>query len=162
MLCRSHRFGYEDHRTMTKFTEAEVRNISEKAGYEVAQDFGGKSKVPLALSAGEELMALMIDAFNVQEPVREYRFHAKRRWRFDFAWPDAKFAVEVEGLTREGGRHQRFGGFEKDCEKYEAAMLDGWTVYRVTHARIKSGGAVSVINAMLDRLSVAVDQEHTN
>ena len=147
---------------MTKYTEAEVRNISGKAGYNVAQDFGGGSSIPIALSAGEELLALMIDAFNVEPPQREYRFHPTRRWRFDFAWPDAKFAVEVEGLTREGGRHQRFGGFEKDCEKYEAAMLLGWVVYRVTHARIKSGGAVTVINTMLDTLSPTVDREQTS
>jgi len=31
------------------------------------------------------------------EPVREYRFHPKRKWRFDFAWPDCQVAVEIEG-----------------------------------------------------------------
>ena len=155
MLRGSHRQRRKDSTTMTKFTEAQVRNISEKAGYNVAKDFGGKSSIPVALSAGEELLALMLDAFSVEGAVREYRFHRTRRWRFDFAWPDAKFAVEVEGLTHEGGRHQRFGGFEKDCEKYEAAMLDGWTVYRVTHARIKSGRAITVIKSMIG----AADQE---
>ncbi len=134
---------------MSKYTEAEVRNISNKSGYSVAQDFGGGSSIPVPLSAGEELLALMVDVFHVTKPEREYRFDAKRKWRFDFAWPDAMFAVEVEGLTFEGGRHQRSAGFETDCEKYEAAMLQGWTVYRVTHSRIKSGRAVTVIKAML-------------
>ena len=134
---------------MSKFTAAEVRSISEKPGYSIAQNGGSGTKTPLPLSAGEELLHLMLDVFDVQKPVREYRFDTKRRWRFDFAWPDAKFAVEVEGITYDGGRHQRLGGFEKDCEKYEAAMLQGWTVYRVTHARIKSGKAVTVIRAMI-------------
>ena len=62
---------------------------------------------------------------------RQYPFHNERRWRFDFAFLEKKFAVEVEGITRQGGRHQRMPGFMKDCEKYEAAMLLGWTLYRV-------------------------------
>lgn len=33
------------------------------------------------------------------EFVREHRFHPTRRWRFDFAWPDEKVALEVEGGT---------------------------------------------------------------
>lgn len=135
---------------MSQFTAAELRSISEKPGYAIAQDSGGGTKLPLALSAGEELLALMLVAFEVRpEPEREYRFDTKRRWRFDFAWPDAKFAVEVEGITYDGGRHQRLGGFEKDCEKYEAAMLQGWTVYRVTHARIKNGKAIEAIKQIL-------------
>ena len=135
-----------------KYTEADLRNINGKAGYSVAQDFGGGSSIPVPLSAGEELLHLMIDAFGVDPPEREYRFDTKRRWRFDFAWPHAKFAVEVEGLTHDGGRHQRMGGFEKDCEKYEAAMLQGWTVYRVTHARIKTGRAIKVIKQMVSEV----------
>ena len=62
---------------------------------------------------------------------REYRFHPKRRWRFDFAWPDKKVAVEIEGISYEGGRHQRVGGFLEDCLKYEAALMLGWKVYRI-------------------------------
>ena len=27
----------------------------------------------------------------------EYRFHPTRKWRFDYAWPENKIALEVEG-----------------------------------------------------------------
>ena len=63
---------------------------------------------------------------------REYCFQPKRKWRFDFAWPEQKVAVELEGVTGEGGgRHQRIGGFIADCKKYESALMRGWRVYRV-------------------------------
>ena len=63
---------------------------------------------------------------------REYRFHPKRRWRFDFAWPDQKVALEYEGGTWTGGAHVRGRHYASDCEKYNAATLLGWRVFRVT------------------------------
>lgn len=35
--------------------------------------------------------------FGLSSPVSEYKFHESRRWRFDYAWPDHKIALEVEG-----------------------------------------------------------------
>lgn len=60
------------------------------------------------------------------EMVAEHRFHPPRLWRFDFAWPEAKLAVELEGR----GRHQTVVGVRNDCEKYNTALLDGWRVLR--------------------------------
>lgn len=65
-------------------------------------------------------------------PVREYPFHPTRKWRFDFAWPDVKVAVEIEGGIYKIGRHQRPEGFRKDCEKYNEATRLGWSVLRFT------------------------------
>ena len=62
---------------------------------------------------------------------REHKFHPKRRWKFDFAFPTFKVAVEIEGLGAGGmGRHQRVGGLVKDAEKYNMAAEMGWTVLR--------------------------------
>ena len=82
------------------------------------------------VSAPEESFALMCRHHGLTPVEREYQF-CKRGWRFDFAWPAASFAVEIEGITRQGGRHQRLPGFLADAEKYETALNLGWTVYRV-------------------------------
>lgn len=76
---------------------------------------------------------------DIPEPEVEYRFHPHRQWRFDFAWPAQMFAVEIEGGLYKGGRHQSLKGFIADCEKYEEAMILGWTVYRVPGPWVADG-----------------------
>jgi hypothetical protein len=70
-------------------------------------------------------------------------------WRFDFAWPDLLIACEVEGGTFSGGRHTRGQGFEGDCEKYNAATLLGWKVFRVTSKMIHDGRAFALMQDAL-------------
>lgn len=94
--------------------------------------------VPSALSIGEETLALqLIDL----KPVREYKFYPDRRWRFDFAFPSIKLAVEVEGGIYSGGRHTRGVGYDADMEKYNKAAMSGWAVLRYSTAAVKSGRA---------------------
>lgn len=96
-----------------------------------------------------ENMAELVFVKNGLTPEREYRFHPKRRWRFDFAWPDEKLAVEVEGGQWVIGRHQQPEGFEKDMEKYNAAVLAGWRVLRFTGKMVQDGTAVAIIKEAL-------------
>jgi very-short-patch-repair endonuclease len=74
--------------------------------------------------------ALLAD--DLPEPATEYKFHAKRRWRFDVAWPDYQLAVELDGGTFMNGRHTRGAGYAGDCEKINAATVMGWKVLRYT------------------------------
>ena len=93
----------------------------------------------------ESQLSLHILSLGLPRPEQEYRFHPDRRWRFDFAWPEYMIAVEVEGGTWTRGRHTRGAGFERDCEKYNAAAVRGWTVLRYTSGMIESGEAVGQI-----------------
>jgi len=63
-------------------------------------------------------------------PVPEHRFHPERRWRFDYAWPDSKIALEVEGGTWIGGRHSTGAGMQADMAKYNEAAALGWRLIR--------------------------------
>lgn len=78
-------------------------------------------------------------------PVREYIFHPVRKWRFDYAFPDAKIALEVEGGVYTGGRHIRPKGFLGDVDKYNAASVMGWRVLRVVPDRLRTFTTIEMI-----------------
>lgn len=67
------------------------------------------------------------------ELVREYKFLDGRRFRFDFAIPSLKVAIEIEGR----GRHQTVAGYRNDCEKYNLAAFNAWVVFRFPATDIK-------------------------
>ena len=90
----------------------------------------------------EMRFARIVDAANLPLPVTEYRFHPTRRWRFDFAWPEHKLAVEIEGGAWTGGRHTRGSGFVGDCDKYNAATILGWRVLRFTTSHLRDEQAI--------------------
>jgi hypothetical protein len=69
--------------------------------------------------------------------VRELYFHKPRRFHFDFAWPEKKVAVEIEGGVWINGGHTRGLIFTSNCEKYNLAIFDGWAVFRLTPAQIQ-------------------------
>ena len=107
-----------------------------------------KVKLPKPKSAPEELFALQLRVEGIHH-VREYRFHPKRKWRFDFVcYPFDKFvAVEIQGF----GRHQRFIGYQNDCERQAEALMLGWRVLQVTPAQVKSGQALKWLITLLAR-----------
>ena len=103
----------------------------------------------MTTSKGEQLFIdqLMWDQLDI--PKAEYRFLKKRRFRFDFAWPDRMMAVEIEGGVWSGGRHTRGKGYTRDLEKYNLATLHGWKVYRFTTQDVTSGTAISFMKNIL-------------
>ena len=101
------------------------------------------------MSKLEEEFAWQIKADRLPEPVREFRFHPSRRFRFDFAWPDKKAAIEVEGGIWNNGRHTRGKGYSEDVIKYNEAALLGWTVLRVTGDMVKDGNALRYARLVL-------------
>lgn len=62
----------------------------------------------------------------------EHRFHATRMWRFDFAIPSLKIAVEINGGVWSNGRHSRGSGLVLEYEKMRAAAILGWRVLPFT------------------------------
>lgn len=79
----------------------------------------------------------------------EYRFHEKRLWRFDLAWPALKVSVECDGMVWQagGGRHNT----DADREKINTASSLGWTVLRFSGNQIKSDpmGCLKLIEDVL-------------
>lgn len=110
--------------------------------------------MPVSLPKPNEAdgLATQCRMVGLPEPLREWTFHPKRKWRFDLAFCNrngVKLAVEVDGGVWINGRHSRGAGVEKDCEKYAEAMCLGWRVLRVTPKHIRSGEAVNWIERLL-------------
>lgn len=91
--------------------------------------------------------------------VAEHKFHPSRLWRFDFAYPALKIAVEIEGGTWTGGRHTRGSGYAADAEKYNAAAIDGWLVVRGDGKMVRSGALLAAVKSAIDARRSSVDGE---
>lgn len=84
-------------------------------------------------------------------PQAEVQFNKKRKWRIDFAWPDHKLALEVEGGVFSGGRHTRGKGFMKDMEKYNELTRMGWRLIRTTPTDLYKTGTIDLIRDCLTK-----------
>lgn len=83
------------------------------------------------------------------ECIKEYKFHPKRRWRFDYAMPKSKIALEVEGGVWTHGRHTRPQGFLSDIEKYNMATLMGWRVFRTTPSDLYKTATLNLLKTAI-------------
>lgn len=98
------------------------------------------------------------------EVTKEFQFHPKRKWRFDYYIPELKLGIEVEGGTYKetwyrdkrtgelkhhtGGRHNTGEGFLNDCEKYNTATILGFKILRFPPDKLISGQTLDAINAI--------------
>jgi very-short-patch-repair endonuclease len=98
-----------------------------------------------SLTPTETMFLDRLRARELPQPDREWRFTTERRWRFDFAWPSHKIALEVEGGVWTSGRHTRGGGFLADCEKYNEAAALGWRLIRVQPKELANYTTIDLI-----------------
>jgi len=111
-----------------------------------------KAKLPQAKSEPEERFLLAWRALGGPAPEREYRFAPDRKWRFDFAWPSDRIAVEIEGGINDFGKgrgyHLRKEGFLKDAAKYNRAAVLGWRVWRLAPSQIQPAALEEIIHVL--------------
>lgn len=101
------------------------------------------------MSVLEDTLALHLKSARLPLPQREYVFHPTRKWRLDFAWPERLIGVEVDGGTYQRGAHSRHWGQKRDAQKQNAAMLQGWALFRFTSDMIQSGEALETLQIAL-------------
>ena len=91
----------------------------------------------------EETMRLLIAASHLPTPRQQYKAIPGRRYSWDFAWPEAKILLEVQGGTwMSKGGHNTGSGINRDNEKANLANIAGWCCLAVTKDHIKSGQAL--------------------
>lgn len=87
------------------------------------------------------------------EPIEEYQFHPKRKWKIDYFFEKNGFkvALEVEGGVYQSGRHNRASGYLKDMQKYNNVSLQGIILIRTVPDELFGEGRLGAI-PMLMRL----------
>jgi hypothetical protein len=105
---------------------------------------------PKVANHDEERFGWLCEAGGLPRPQQKFRFSQKRKWEFDWCWPEVLLAVEIEGGAWVGGRHTTGSGFSNDLEKYLEAQLMGWTIMRVDTEMVKTGRAVDAVRRWME------------
>ena len=124
-------------------SEQLVQAVTEGKRHEGSQDRGGHTARHFRHVHGKSELGY--------EPVKEYRFHPTRKWRFDYAIPALKIAVECDGGVWTGGRHVSPKGYMKDMEKFNAAAELGWVVLKYTPQQLVTIGTIETLRATITK-----------
>ena len=103
-----------------------------------------------------DLLQIQMKALGLPIPVTEYRFHPQRRFRFDWAFPLTRLAIEqeggiwIKGKSGRGGAHSLPSNILRDMEKNNEASILGWHILRFTPAQVEKGEAALTIKRWFD------------
>jgi very-short-patch-repair endonuclease len=105
----------------------------------------------MAKSELEGKFELQLRAIKAPEHIRECMLKklmpCHRDWRCDFAWPEYKLIVEIEGGTymKKKTGHTTSKGYKDNCEKYNHCALNGYKVLRFDSYHVRYGFAIQTI-----------------
>jgi very-short-patch-repair endonuclease len=103
-----------------------------------------------------DLFLILCNKMEISGITKEFKFHPTRRWRIDYAIPEIKLAIELEGGAYIRGRHVRPTGFVNDMEKYNALSELGWVLLRYQPTKID----YQQIKKVYDKLRIKIWQKN--
>jgi very-short-patch-repair endonuclease len=109
--------------------------------------------------APDMFLKVLEKEFKGIDVVKEYQFHDRRRWRFDYAFPGRKVAVEVDGGVWVYGRHNSPTGYINDLDKLNTATSMGWLVLRITPQDRFTGKTLELIKKALGQRGEERDEK---
>ncbi len=146
------RFGHKLFAYKDEYEVARL-HLRNDVGAALAEEFPGGVKIQYNLHP-PLLRALGLDRGMVQQ----YRPDEKRKHRADFAWPEHRLLLEVDGGTWNGGKHGRGSGIEKDNEKQALAVINGFRTLRASTSQVRSGVAAQWVEAAIAGLTKGEDR----
>lgn len=106
--------------------------------------------------------ALLVMAANLPQPERNYPLGCEigRKWTIDFAWPEHRIGLEIDGgaiihrrvngrVIAIPGRHHSEAGRRRDMIRDAYAMLTGWRIFRADAAILRAGLALDWVRLAL-------------
>ena len=101
------------------------------------------------MKAAQTLFPALCKGVGLPIPIPEYKFAPPRKWRLDWAFVDAKLAIEVQGGLFVQGRHTRGAALLREYEKLNALACAGWRVLFVTPKEMSSGAVFDLLKKAL-------------
>ena len=95
--------------------------------------------------SADPLFLALVKRAKLPAPTPEFRFHPTRKWRIDWAWPEHRLALEVDGGVWTHGRHTRGAGWMKDTEKLNELTRMGWRLLRVTPSQLHDPQTIALL-----------------
>lgn len=104
-----------------------------------------RSKTPKR--AETDLFTLLIRTDLRLDCVKELEFCPGRKWRFDYALPEVKIAVEVEGGTYKTRTYRNKDGvlITTTGGRHNSATVLGWRLIRVVPAELLTNKTIDLI-----------------
>ena len=97
-------------------------------------------------SDAETIFAQIARECGLPDPRRQYTIIlAGKRFRIDFAWPEFRIAVEIDGAST----HSLPGALRADLHRQNSIILDGWLVLRYTWDDLVQRPSGAVIPALI-------------
>lgn len=84
--------------------------------------------------------------------IAEHQFAPPRRWRFDYAWPGPRVALEVQGGIWTAGRHVRGAALLKEWEKLNEAAAMGFRIIYCQPKDLMTGETIDLIRRAIQTI----------
>lgn len=102
--------------------------------------------------ARDRAFLALLDEHGIERPVTEHRFDAVRKFRMDFAWPERKVYLEVQGGIWKRGKsgHSSGTGIRRDMTKITLATTHGWRPILAEPEELKTEALIETIRKALE------------
>jgi very-short-patch-repair endonuclease len=100
------------------------------------------TKIPKALSTGEETLALQLRALDIAYQREVVLFPEKKKWRYDFLLPEMRVVIEVHGGIWHKGGHNTGTGLTRDYSKMNYAATAGYRTLQYSTEQVIRGDAI--------------------
>lgn len=123
----------------------------------------GKPKRPSRNKQGELDFAFACRVFKLPSPEQQFKLlktvqvprkdgkNIPGKWLFDFAWPEFKLIVEIDGgvFMAGGGAHSHPVDIKRNMAKQNDATLAGFVIIRFMPEQVKKGEAIAFTQRVL-------------